>query len=83
MSIVSIFQNKTIEDFSFYCTSIKYIKNKGIILIGNKDGIIYFYRSDNYELIQIIQNENSNIRGFIQLNNGDIVSYAYDKSFKI
>ena len=39
---------------------------------------MYVYRSDNYELIQTIENANRfRIRGFIEINNHLIASSSY------
>ena len=52
--------------------SIKSIKNKGIFLVGgydktNNNDKIYVYRSDNYDLIQTIENAHDRIiYGFIE-----------------
>ena len=63
--------------------SITLIKNKGLLLAGGLNNNIYVYRSDNYELIQTINNAHGNIiNGFIEINNYLISSYARDNSIK-
>jgi hypothetical protein len=75
---------------NYYCESIKLIKNKGLLLVGAfiPNGIndyinIYVYRSDNYELIQTIENIHIwYISGFLEINSHLIYSYSYDKNIK-
>ena len=78
---------KTIE-IDFFCDSVKSIQNKGIFLVGgmgynnNNDNInnIYVYRSDNYELIQTIENAHNNrIMGFAEINYRLVISYSLDE----
>ena len=90
--ILSIFKLEIIKEITinYYCESIKLIKNKGLLLVGaiNLDSYydyinIYVYRSDNYELIQTI--EEAHIRyvsGFLEINSHLIYSYSYDKNIK-
>ena len=67
----------------FECYSISLIDDKGIFLVGGHKDII-IYRNDNYESIQTIQNaHDDNINGFIELKDGSIASYSYDKKIKI
>ena len=41
------------------------------------------YRNDNYECIRVIQNaHDTDIRGFVELKDGSIISYSYDKKIK-
>ena len=63
---------------------IRLIEDKGIFLIGGKSNDIRIYRNDNYECIQIIQNAHDDyIFGFVELKDGSILSYSYDKKIKI
>ena len=86
MKVISISQKKKINEFNiqFKCWGIFSIENKRIFLIRGKSKDIKIYRSDNYECIQTIKNAHHDyILGFIQLNNGNIVSYGWDTIFKI
>ena len=79
--IISISKLEIIKEITinYLCLSIKSIKNKGIFLVGvYENGNMYVYRSDNYELIQTIENANRfRIRGFIEINNHLIASSSY------
>ena len=79
--IISISKLEIIKEITinYLCLSIKSIKNKGLLLVGEyENGNMYVYRSDNYELIQNIENANrSRIRGFIEINNHLIASSSY------
>ena len=82
INIISISLLKIVEQipFNYYCNAIKSIENKGIFFIfgyndGNTINNIFIYRIDNYDLIQIIEN-NHYINGFEQLKNDSIVSYG-------
>ena len=80
INIISISLKKIVKQipFNYYCNAIKSFENKGIFFIfGNKNTInnIFIYRIDNYDLIQIIEN-NHYINGFEQLKNDSIVSYG-------
>ena len=56
------------------------IEKKGIFLIGGWSKDILIYRKDNFECIQTIQNAHEkSINGFIQLKNGNILSYLMMK----
>jgi len=90
---ISISELEIIEEFpiDYNCTSIKSIQNKGIFLIGGEiydeyksDYNIYVYRSDNYDLIQTINNAHDNyITGFIEINYRLIASYSLDGNITI
>ena len=83
---MSISKREIIEQIpiNYFCYSIKSINNKGLLLVGGKDQNndifnIYVYRSDNYELIQTIENAHKYYtRGFLEINNHLIYSYSYD-----
>ena len=90
--ILSISKLEIIKEITinYYCESIKLIKNKGLLLVGahnpnNNNAYInmYVYRSDNYELIQTIQNQHIwHIYGFLEINSHSIYSYSYDNNIK-
>ena len=90
--ILSISKLEIIKEITinYECHSIKLIKNKGLLLVGAyiPEGIndytkIYVYRSDNYELIQTIQNQHIwHIYGFLEINSHLIYSYSYDNNIK-
>ena len=90
--ILSISKLEIIKEITinYYCESIKLIKNKGLLLVGAfiPNGIndyinIYVYRSDNYELIQTIENIHIwYISGFLEINSHLIYSYANDNNIK-
>ena len=72
---------KEIKNYGFY--SIKLIKNKGLLFTEGSNNNIYVFRSDNYELILIIENAYEHIiNGFLEINNYLISSYTTDKTIK-
>ncbi len=82
INIISISLKKIVKQipFNYYCNAIKSIENKGIFFIfgyndGNTINNIFIYRIDNYDLIQIIEN-NHLMNGFEDLKNNSIVSYG-------
>ena len=84
--IISLNEKKIIKniDNKFKCWGICIINDKGVFLTGGYSKDIRVYRSDNYECIQIVKdNNNDNINGIIELINGTIVTYSDDKSIKI
>ena len=86
LKIISILKNKIIKEIKipFECWGIRLIEDKGIFFIGGESKDIRIYRNDNYECIQIIHNAHEDyINGFIELKDGAIVSYSYDKKIKI
>ena len=86
LKIISILNNKIIKEINipFNCLGIRLIEDKGIFLIGGKSKDIRVYRNDNYECIQIIQNAHDNyILGLVELKDGSILSYSWDKKIKI
>ena len=86
LKIISILNLEIIKEInsSFTSSAIFVIEDKGIFLVGGFGKDIEIYRNDNYECIQKIQNaHNDNIRGFIELQDGSIVSFSKDKTIKI
>ena len=86
ITIISINEKKIIKniDNKFKCWGICVINDKGVFLTGGYSKDIRVYRSDNYECIQIVKdNNNDNINGIIELINGTIATYSDDKSIKI
>jgi hypothetical protein len=80
INIISISLKKIVKQipFNYYCNAIKSIENKGIFFIFgyfNNINNIFIYRIDNYDLIQIIEN-NHLMNGFEDLKNNSIVSYG-------
>ncbi len=63
------------------CHSIKLIDNKWIIFVGGYKNI-YVYRSNNYELIQTIENTHYIIR-LNEINNTLLYSFSNDNIVKI
>ena len=63
------------------CHSIKLIDNKWIIFFGGYKNI-YVYRSNNYELIQTIENTHYIIR-LNEINNTLLYSFSNDNIVKI
>ena len=65
----------------FICWAILSIPNKERFLVGGKSHIIKIFNSINYECIQSINNAHSPgkyIKGFNELNNGNIISFSTD-----
>ena len=85
MKIISVKEKKIIKeiDNKFKCWGICNINDKGVFLTGGYSKDIRVYRSDNYDCIQIVNDNNDNVNGLIELNNGTIISYSDDKSIKI
>ena len=90
LKILSINERKVIKTvkIGFEAYSIKYCKEKGIILVGGikrkekgEDvGELYIMNSDNFELIKSIENIHGNrIRGIFILKNGLIATYGDDR----
>ncbi len=76
-------------NINYSCYLIKSIKNKGLLLVEGYDKTkynenIYVYRSDNYELIQTIENaDDVDINGFAEINNRKIVTFNSNGYIKI
>ena len=63
---------------------ISLIEDKGIFLVGGESNDIRIYRNDNYKCIQEIKDaHNDSILGFIELKDGSIASFSFDKTIKI
>ena len=83
IKVISFFDYKTIMDINndFICWAILSIPNKERFLVGGKSHIIKIFNSVNYECIQLINNAHSPgkyIKGFNELNNGNIISFSTD-----
>ena len=87
LKVISLSQLKVIKiiEFEFGFNSLKYIKDKGIFLVGGyrneKDGssTIKVLRSNNFEEIKTIYDtHNYAVEGFCLLKDGLIASYSYD-----
>ena len=86
ITIISIKEKKIINSVenNFTCWAICFIPNMNIILYGGINNNLFVCRSDNYELIQEIQNaHDGNIRGITQLKNGLIASCSEDCKIKV
>ena len=79
LKIISISQKKIIHeiDHQFYCWGINLVKDKGLFLVGGNSEYFKVYRNDNYECIQTVDSKDSFILGFIELKNGNILSYGH------
>ena len=81
LKVISISKKEIIKEINhpFECWVIYLIEDKGIFLVGGKSKDIIIYRNDNYECIQTIKNayKNNEIRGFIELKDGSIISCSY------
>ena len=90
IKILSISKLEIIKEITinYCCFSIKLIKNKGLLLVGAETNMksntnMYVYRSDNYELIKIIEKAHLwAINGFLEINSHSIYSYSYDNNIK-
>ena len=86
IKIISLKEEKIIKEIKipFDCYGIKVIENKGIFLIGGNSKDFMIFRSDNYELLNIIKDaHNDSIKGFIELNDDSIGSFSNDKTIVI
>ena len=86
LKIISIKEKKKIKEIvhSFDSWGIKFIKNKGLLLVGGDSKDIIIYMNDDYKIFQIIKDAHeSSILGFVQLNNGKILSYGYDNVINV
>jgi len=86
LKVISLLEKIIIKviNIPFLCFGICLIEDKGIFIVGGKSKDIKIYRNDNYECIQTIQNaHNDNILGFLELNDGTIISYSADKTIKV
>ena len=90
LKILSIKERKVVKTvkIGFEAYSIKYCKEKGVILVGGIQrkekgediGELYIMNSDNFELIKSIENIHGNrIRGIFILKNGLIATYGDDR----
>ena len=68
----------------FYCFSITVIHNKELLLISGESKDLLIYNYNNFEFIQRINNlHDDRISGCIELKNGLIASFSWDKNIKI
>ena len=52
--------------------------------MGGWENFFILYNSENYEIIQNIEDAHNNyIDGFAELNNDNIVSFSIDKTIKV
>ena len=85
LKVISINDKKIIHEIynSINVWGLFFIKEKDLILVGGNSKDILIYYKDNYQLIKKIENaHNKDINGFIQLNNGNILSYSDDRQIK-
>ena len=85
LNVISILNKIIIRqiNYPFRCLGIKLIEDKGIFLVGGGSKDIMIYRNDNYKCIQIIKNaHDSDIFGFVELQDGRILSYSDDNKLK-
>ena len=85
LKIISLSEKKIIKKIynECLCYGIWVIEDKGIFLTGGYYGIQIF-RSDNYQCLQTIKDENcKKTFGLIELNNGLILSFCEDKTIKV
>ena len=77
VSIISISQMKVLKNINNIklTNNYKSIEDKGLFITTNNTDIIV-YRTDNFDIIQIIKDAHNNnkIEGFIYLNNGSIAT---------
>ena len=88
MKIISLTEIKVIKviELEFGFTAIKFIKDKGLFLVGGfrtlvKGGssTIKVFRNDNFEIIKTINDVHKDaIKGFHILQNGLIGSFSFD-----
>ena len=86
LKVISINDKKIIHEIynSINVWGLFFIKEKDLILVGGNSKDILIYYKDNYQLIKRIENaHNKDINGFIQLNNGSILSYSDDRQIKL
>ena len=86
LKVISVNDKKIIHEIynSINVWGLFFIKDKDLILVGGNSNDILIYYKDNYKLIKKIENaHNKDINGFIQLNNGEILSYSDDRQIKL
>ena len=86
IKVISILDKKIIKDINitFQCWDIIVIRNKKIFLIGGWSKDIKIYKNDNFECIENIENAHEkSINGFVQLKNGNILSYSNDQKINV
>ncbi len=87
MKVISINEKKIIKEINnnFLCNCIYKIKNKNFFLVGgdSENNNINIYNSNNYQFINFIPNAHSDIIiGFLELDNGTLLSYSQDKNIQ-
>ena len=87
MKVISLNDKKIIKEINnnFNCNCICKIKNKNIFLVGgySENNNINIYNSNNYQFINFITNAHFDIIiGFLELDNGNILSYSQDKNIQ-
>ena len=86
LKVISVKDKKIIHEMynSIKVWGLFFMKDKDLILVGGNSNDILIYYKDNYKLIKRIENaHNKDINGFIQLNNGAILSYSDDRQIKL
>ena len=86
MSVININNFEIIQEIDnlSLCYAIYYLPKKKIFLTGGKGKEIRVYDSENYKCLQTITDAHDNIiNGFCELKSGEIISYSWDRNFKI
>ncbi len=86
MSVINITNFEIIQEIDnlSLCYAIYYLPKKKIFLTGGKGKEIRVYDSENYKCLQTITDAHDNIiNGFCELKSGEIISYSWDRNFKI
>ena len=84
IKIISIEEEYFIKDIfiPFNVWTIKVIEE--MIFIGGESNDILIYQSNDYELVKTIKNAHYNwIKGFVQLKDGLVGTFSFDKTIKI
>jgi hypothetical protein len=79
LKVISISQKNVVKEifYPYTCYGLCYIKSKRIFLVGGVTRDLKIYEIDNFKCIQTIKDAHFNfISGFLELNNGNIISYG-------
>ena len=86
IKIISVSQEAIIHSIiiPFQCLGIRTIYDKGVFLVGGYSRNLLIFRSDNYEMIHVVNNAHAQyIEGITELSSGLIATHGWDCNIKI